>query len=70
MEPSQIAMRKIIYYVAISLDGYIGGPGDDISMFTANGKGVERYLTELKDFDTVIMGRNMDLSPVNPPIPI
>lgn len=50
-------MRKVIYYVAMSLDGYIVGPEDDISMFTAQGEGVERYLSDLKDFDTVIMGR-------------
>ncbi len=50
-------MRKIIYYVASSIDGYIAGPNDDISGFVQKGNGVEKYLNDLKDYDTVIMGR-------------
>lgn len=50
-------MPKIIYYVAISLDGYIAGPGDDINMFTAQGNGVKQYQEDLLSFATVIMGR-------------
>lgn len=50
-------MRKIIYYVATSVDGYITGPNEDISGFVPGGNGVDKYLSDLKDFDTVIMGR-------------
>lgn len=50
-------MRKIIYYVAISIDGFIAGPGGDASKFIARGKGVKKYLNDLEKFDTVIMGR-------------
>lgn len=50
-------MRKIIYYVATSVDGYISGPDEDVSRFTANGDGVKQYLEDLREFDTVIMGR-------------
>ncbi len=50
-------MRNIVYYVATSLDGYICGPNEDISGFVQEGSGVEEYLTDLKEFDTVIMGR-------------
>ena len=50
-------MRNIIYYVATSIDGYIAGPGEDISGFLPEGNGVEKYLNDLKGFDTVIMGR-------------
>ena len=50
-------MRKIIYYVASSLDGFISGLNEDISGFVAAGNGVEKYLSELANFDTVIMGR-------------
>jgi dihydrofolate reductase/ribosomal protein S18 acetylase RimI-like enzyme len=50
-------MRKIIYYVAASLDGFISGPNGDISAFAATGNGVKKYLSDLKNFDTVIMGR-------------
>lgn len=51
-------MRKIVYYVASSLDGFISGLNDDISGFVATGNGVEKYLADLANFDTVIMGRN------------
>lgn len=50
-------MRKIIYYVATSVDGYIAGPGEDISGFLPKGNGVDKYMNDLQDFDTVIMGR-------------
>lgn len=50
-------MRQIIYYVAASLDGFIAGPNEDASAFVQSGDGVDHYLKELKDFDTVIMGR-------------
>ncbi|MDN5204667.1 dihydrofolate reductase family protein [Fulvivirgaceae bacterium BMA10] len=50
-------MRKIIYYVATSIDGFISGPDEDISGFVQVGKGVDKYLSDLKKFDTVIMGR-------------
>lgn len=65
-------MPKIIYYVASSLDGFIAGPNDNISYFVAGGKGVEKYLSDLQKFKTVIMGRrtyelvfNMDSNRAN-----
>lgn len=50
-------MKKIVYYVATSLDGYIAGQDDDISLFAHDGNGVEKYLEELQEFSTTIMGR-------------
>lgn len=50
-------MPKIIYYVATSLDGFICGPNEDTSRFVAAGDGIEKYLRDLDDFKTVIMGR-------------
>jgi len=50
-------MKKIIYYVATSLDGYIAGKNGDISQFMFQGKGIEKYQADLIRFDTVIMGR-------------
>ena len=51
-------MRKIVYYVATSLDGFISGPDGDISGFAGKGSGVNQYLSDLQDYDTVLMGRN------------
>lgn len=48
--------RKIVYYVASSLDGFISGLNDDISGFVAS-NGVDKYLSDLANYDTVIMGR-------------
>lgn len=50
-------MSKIVYYVASSIDGYIAGENDDISMFSQSGDAVDKYLSDLEDFKTVIMGR-------------
>ncbi len=50
-------MRKIVYYVATSIDGYISGLNNDVSNFIYTGNGVNKYLNDLKSYDTVIMGR-------------
>ena len=50
-------MQQIVYYIASSIDGYIAGNNDDISGFVMTGNGVEKYMAELQDFTTVIMGR-------------
>jgi dihydrofolate reductase len=50
-------MPNIIYYVATSLDGFIAGDEDDVSRFAQSGNGVDKYLKDLQDFNTVIMGR-------------
>ncbi len=50
-------MASIVYYVASSIDGFIAGPNDDISDFAAGGKGVDKYLADLQNFKSVIMGR-------------
>lgn len=50
-------MRSIVYDVATSLDGFIAGPDDDISMYPAEGAHLDDYLARLKTYDTVIMGR-------------
>lgn len=49
--------NRIVYYVAVSLDGYICGENEDISAFVGEGDGVAKYIDDLQDFKTVIMGR-------------
>jgi dihydrofolate reductase len=51
-------MRRIVYYVATSIDGFICGLNNDISGFVGEGNGVAKYLADLADYDTVIMGKN------------
>lgn len=50
-------MRKIIYYLAASIDGFIAGPDDDMSGFVHQQELIDKYKDDLKEFDTVIMGR-------------
>jgi dihydrofolate reductase len=50
-------MRRIVYYVAMSIDGYIAKPGDDISGYVGEGDGVQKYFADLAMFDTVVMGK-------------
>lgn len=52
-------MKRIDYYIATSLDGYICGPDEDISGFNLQQEsaGVQKYLNDLHNYDTVIMGR-------------
>lgn len=50
-------MRRIVYYVACSIDGFISGSNDNVSGFIFTGNGVDKYMDDLKTFDTVIMGR-------------
>lgn len=51
-------MRNIIYDVAASLDGFIAGPGGDVSLFPHEGDHVADYLKRLESYGTVIMGRS------------
>ncbi len=50
-------MRPIIYDVAVSIDGFIAGPGGDISAFAQDGPVVEDYQARLKTYSCAIMGR-------------
>ncbi len=51
-------MRKIVYYVAVSIDGYIEGPDKSLEKFVHEPSIVDFYLNDLNNFDTTIMGRN------------
>ncbi len=43
--------------MATSLDGFIAGVNDDVSLFPPAGPAIEKYQSDLQDFQTVIMGR-------------
>lgn len=51
--------RTVTLYIAMSLDGYIAGPDDDISFLDAMDEGGEDYGYPefIKEIDTVIWGR-------------
>lgn len=50
-------MKKIIYYVASSIDGFISGENDDVSGFSYEGEAIKKYLVDLQAFNHVLMGR-------------
>lgn len=50
-------MQPIIYDVAVSIDGFICGPGGDISRFAQEGPVVADYTARLEGYTTAIMGR-------------
>lgn len=51
-------MKKVVYYVTVSIDGFICGLDADVPGFVSEGNEVKQYLDDLKEFETVIMGRN------------
>lgn len=50
-------MRKLIYYVAVSLDGYIAEPDGSFVKFVWDDEVVKDFFDSYNWFDTVIMGR-------------
>ncbi len=50
-------MRRIVYDVAVSRDGFIAGPNGDVSIFPHTGDHVDAYKERLASYSTVIMGR-------------
>lgn len=49
--------RKLVYDVAVSLDGYISGPKHDTSAFVMTGDHVDAYFDRIAGYPAVVMGR-------------
>ncbi len=50
-------MRKLVYHIATTLDGYIAKADGSIPGFLQEGEHVSDYFEQLKAYDTVLMGR-------------
>src|SRR5262245_46618635 len=50
-------MRRLIYHVAATVDGFIARRDGSFDCFPAEGSHVADYLASLKGYDTVLMGR-------------
>jgi dihydrofolate reductase len=50
-------MRKLVYYIAASVDHYIAHEDETMGGFVMEGQHVTDYLNSLSDYDTVLMGK-------------
>jgi len=50
--------RKLTYYVAVTVDNYIAHTDGRVDGFLTEGQHIPDYITSLRDYDTVIMGKN------------
>jgi len=53
----QKTQRKVIYYVAMTVDHYIAHEDETINGFAMEAHHITDYITSLQDYDTVLMGR-------------
>ena len=52
-----MSTRKLIYHVAISIDGFIAEKNDSIDLFPTEGDHIPDYVDSLAKYDTAVMGR-------------
>jgi len=50
-------MRKLIYHIAVSLDGFIADKDGNVGDFLMEGPHVKDFTQSLAQYDTVVMGR-------------
>jgi dihydrofolate reductase len=50
-------MRRLVYDVAVSLDGFIAGPYGDVSGFLMQGDHVDAYFERLQGYTACVMGK-------------
>ncbi|MBV6647580.1 MAG: dihydrofolate reductase family protein, partial [Cyclobacteriaceae bacterium] len=51
-------MRKIVYHIAISVDGFIAAENGSVEDFYMTGEHANDFVSQLQEYDTVIMGKN------------
>ncbi|MEM9950057.1 MAG: dihydrofolate reductase family protein [Chloroflexota bacterium] len=49
--------RKLVYYVAVSIDQFIAHEDETMDGFLTEGQHIPDYLNSLQQYDTVLMGR-------------
>jgi dihydrofolate reductase len=54
----EVTMRRIVYDVAASVDGFVSHSDGSVEGFLADGEHVTDYLQRLAGYDTVLMGRS------------
>lgn len=50
-------MRKIVYHIATSIDGFIASTDGTVNNFLMEGEHAEAFVNSLARYDTVLMGR-------------
>ncbi|WP_299459099.1 dihydrofolate reductase family protein [uncultured Microscilla sp.] len=50
-------MKKIVYYIASSIDGYIADVNGGVERFLMEGAHADEFQQSLNEYDTVLMGR-------------
>jgi len=50
--------RKLVYYVAVTIDHYIARPDGSIEGFPTDGTYVPEFMNSLSDYGAILMGRN------------
>lgn len=50
-------MRKLVYYIATTIDNYIAREDESVEGFLFEGAHIPDYMSSLNDYDTVLMGR-------------
>lgn len=51
-------VRKLVYYVATSVDHYIAHEDETVAGFLEEGQHITDYFNSLRDYDTLLMGKN------------
>ena len=58
-------MRTLTYYVAVSLDGFIAGPADEVDAFPLEGDHIDMIIDEFRDALPTVAHDALGISPDN-----